>query len=256
MLGTMRGAPKPTNEEDDEVEVEDRGQALIRKRQKERKQLRKAKEKERERRLGDGITSETSAPPTGQLDESFTSQQARGMTSRSVSRTRVPSVTRDGRGSDYFASSIGGEETPAGLSPRDERRPASVYSSVADEDEEEAQDQASVIDDVIQDVLDEQTAEEETASEDEDEGDASAEGDEGVTLKDRQDVSAAFGPTDNRQSTLSTPLVCPSGNLLCTASLDQSLEMRNRLSTPYHPQRQNDTCYLATFSGCCFSVGG
>lgn len=163
LLGTMRG--KPT-EEDDEVEVEDRGQALIRKRQKERKQLRKAKERERR--------SET-APPS-QPDESFA--QSRGI-SRSVSRTRVPSVTRDG----YFAAS--GTATPAGQSPRDERRAPSIYSSVADE--EEIPDRASIIEEVIQDVVEDQDASEEEA-------DASAEGDEGVTLKDRQDVSPPVAP--------------------------------------------------------------
>ena len=183
--------------EGEEDDVEDRGQALIKERQKERKQIRKAKERERERRLA-GNTDD-SAPPTGQFDQSFGTQQSRGMSaSRSVSRTRIPSLSRTGRqpSEGYFSDTPSGMETPVAQSPRIERRPASIYSSVADEDEEEggiAPDRASIIDELVQSVVDEEVgAETMTEDEDEDEEDLEEVDDEGVTLKDRQDVSKSI----------------------------------------------------------------
>ena len=137
--GAMLGGTMRGREDDDEVDVEDRGEALIRQRQKERKRLRKAKE--RDERPG---------------------------ASRSVSRTRLGRQS-----SDYYGSV--GTETP--LSPRDERRPSSIYSSAEEEET------ASIIEDVVQEVLDDEM---EDMDEDMDEN---TEGDEGVTLKDRQDVS-------------------------------------------------------------------
>ena len=160
----------PSGEDD---EVEDRGQALIRQRQKERKQLRKAKERERR-----GRNDDTSGPPTGG-DESFSAQQPRMGPSRSASQIRLPSSSRIDRrqaGDGYF--SLSGSETPGASSPRDERRAASVLSTDT-EDEGTAQDRASVIEDLVQSVIEDVTSEDEDEEKD----------DEGVTLKDRQDVS-------------------------------------------------------------------
>jgi Ca2+:H+ antiporter len=195
-IGTVKS--RKAEADDDEVEVEDRGQALIRKRQKERKQMRRAKEREREereRRMAGQDNGDSSAPPTGLGEEPFSVQQARGMTSRSVSRTRVPSVGRDGRQASegYFGSSIAGTETPVGQSPRDERRPESIYSSTVDEDEESVVPERapSIIDEVVAEVLDEETGGHGTGDEvdDDDEEDEEAGEDGEVTLKDRQDVS-------------------------------------------------------------------
>lgn len=184
-------------EDDDEAEIEDRGQALIRRRQKERKQLRRAKEKGREKRLGNGedATPDTSAPPSGLPDDTFGTQQARGAMGRSVSRARTPSANRQQPSDGYFhpyARSEAGYETPReeGLSPMDELRPASVYSSTADEEEVAPQDGASLLDDVVAEVIVEQTAAGSGESDEEEEdAEESGEGDEAVTLKDRQDVS-------------------------------------------------------------------
>jgi len=193
--GTVRGTAKNKKAGDgegDEDDLEDRGQALIKERQKERKQIRKAKERERERRLAEN-PDDGSAPLTGQTDQSFSAQQARGVSaSRSASRARIPSLSRSGRqpSEGYFANTMSGAETPVAQSPRDERRPASVYSSVADEDEEIAPDRASMIGELVQSVVDEEVgAEDMEDEEEEDEEDLNEEDDEGVTLKDRQDVS-------------------------------------------------------------------
>ena len=95
-----------------------------------------------------------------------------------------------------YASSAAGDADDAkdGLSPMDERGPPSVYSSATeDEAEEDIGKAASVVGDVVQDVVDHATVngdeEEEEEEEEEEDGDVSGEGDEGVTLKDRQDVS-------------------------------------------------------------------
>ena len=194
-LGMGIGPRDRSANPDDEDEDEDRGQALIRQRQQERKRARRAKEKERERgrKLAeDGMATDTSAPPTGVPDESFSTQQARLMgqgPSRSASRARTPSATGDKRvtSEGYFGLGSGGDTAGEVRSPVDERRPPSIYSTIGDEEEEEMPpDDRSVVDDVVQEVLNEETG---PGSEEEDEGDASGEGDEGVTLKDRQDVS-------------------------------------------------------------------
>ena len=195
-IGTVKS--RKGGDDDDEEVVVDRGQELIRQRQKERRQLKKAKDRERERRMAGQDNGDASAPPTGMSEEPFSAQQARGMTSRSVSRTRVPSVGRDGRQASegYFGSSIAGTETPVGQSPRDERRAESIYSSTADDDEESVvPDRApSIIDEVVAEVLDEETGGHGT-DEDDDEDDEEDEGageDGEVTLKDRQDVSVVW----------------------------------------------------------------
>lgn len=87
-----------------------------------------------------------------------------------------------------------GMETPrdGGLSPTDELRPPSTYSLMGDDDEnaervEGVSKAPSVLDEVVQEVIDEVNAGEQDEEEDVDE-DASGGGDEGVTLRDRQDV--------------------------------------------------------------------
>ena len=194
--GTFRGVGKGKkigDGEGEEDDVEDRGQALIKERQKERKQMRRAKERERERRMAEN-PDDGSAPPTGLPDQTFGAQQARAMASRSVSRSRVPSLARTGRQASegYFSESMSGTGTPAAQSPRIERRPASIYSSVADEDEEEtAQDRASIIDELVHSVVIEETGADtlDEEEEDDEDDDLNEEDEEGVTLKDRQDVS-------------------------------------------------------------------
>ncbi|ORY24674.1 hypothetical protein BCR39DRAFT_472108 [Naematelia encephala] len=165
-------------DEDDEAEIEDRGQALIRKRQRERKQRRRAQEKERERRL-ESMTPDASAPPTGQPDEGFAAQQARSL--RSASRSRGPSSSRRTPSEAYAGSISASEARDGSQSPRDELRPSSIYSTGDDEDDTPTADRQSLLEDVVQEVLDE-------AAEESGEEEASGEGDEGVTLKDRQDA--------------------------------------------------------------------
>ena len=142
--------------------------------------MRKAKEKER--RLAEGDVTDTSAPPTGIPGEGFASQQNRP----SASRARTPSAVADKRKATdgYFGIAPQG----AGRSsPYDELRPPSIYSSTADEDDDgTAQDHSSTVNEVVQEVVDNETL---AGDSDDAEGDASGEGDEGVTLKDRQDVS-------------------------------------------------------------------
>jgi Ca2+:H+ antiporter len=219
--GGVLAAKKEKKDEDDEVEVEDRGQALIRRRQKERKQIRRAKEKERERREQDGSLPGSGVPDEG--GSTFGLQQSRSLgRSSSTSRSRAPSTDRRNEGyfssHSQYAGSLAGDETPregqGGLSPREEMA-ASVYSTAAeDEDEEGARDdRGSIVDEVVQEVV------EEAGDDDEEEEDGSAEGDEGLTLKDRQDVSYRLSAADDRQSTLNIRLVYPSGNPLCTGNL-------------------------------------
>ena len=178
--------------DDDEAEIEDRGQALIKRRQQERRNLRRSTQKRINR--GDDFTPDTSAPPTGQPEESFRAQQVRGSMSRSMSRARTPSASRREASDGYFyqyAQSEAGLDTPRdiGMSPKDDMRAPSLYSSTADEDEDEPGHHASVVDDVIAAVVDAHaTAGSETAS-DELDIEENGEGDEAVTLKDRQDVS-------------------------------------------------------------------
>lgn len=185
------------DEEDDEAEVVDRGADLIRKRQRERKQARKKKERER-RKAGDGVTPDVSAPPTGIPEESFGTQQSRLPIGRSASRSRLPSGVATDRtiSEGYFGSSWSSSVTPQGpLSPRDDFRPPSTYASTVDEDDDDESRRAeSIMEEVVHNVVDAE-AERETDNgegEDEDEEDNDSGGnedDEGVTLKDRQDVS-------------------------------------------------------------------
>lgn len=186
------------DEEDDEAEVVDRGADLIRKRQRERKQARKKKERERERRkAGEGVTPDVSAPPSGIPGDSFGAQQGRMPIGRSTSRSRLPSgVATDRTGSEgYFGSSWSSSVTPQGpMSPRDEFRPPSTYASTVDEDDDNESRQAeSFVDEVVQNVVEAEAAQDHDEAEDEEEDEedddsGGNEDDEGVTLKDRQDV--------------------------------------------------------------------
>ncbi|OCF42485.1 calcium/proton exchanger [Kwoniella heveanensis CBS 569] len=194
------GGVKQTSRANDDDEVEDRGAELIRQRQKERRQARLKKQHlELERRLAaeEGVTPamtpDPSAPNTGVPDESFLTQQNRGSMGRSVSRSRAPSSDRRKMPSDgYFAraASVAGSETPrdGGLSPRDELRAPSIMSSTADEEDVEAlaHERASILDEIVHDVVEEETGGEMS---DEDHSDEDGGGDdEGVTLRDRQDA--------------------------------------------------------------------
>ena len=180
-------------DEDDEAEVVDRGADLIKRRQKERKQARKKKEQERRKAEGGvtpaitpGLTPNPSAPPSGVPGESFSGQQDRIAIARSASRSRVASSANQDGSESYFSTSWSSSVTPHGPpSPRDELHPPSIYSSAADEDDEDEEDaRTSIVNEVIQDVVEEAEEEEEDEDEDDNGGD-----DEGVTLKDRQDVS-------------------------------------------------------------------
>lgn len=168
------------SKEDDE-ELEDKGEKLIRDRQKERARARREKEKENQRQ---------GEPPSATGDESFAAQQQRSLgpaTGRSVSRTRMPSTSRKqtSEGLTSYAGSIAGDLAAADtISPRGALRPPSVYSSVADEEDEREREQ-DIIDEVVADVVDEDAQDEEDGAD----VDEDAE-DEGVTLRDRQDVSA------------------------------------------------------------------
>jgi Ca2+:H+ antiporter len=186
--------PKKGDNEDDEEEVVDRGADLIKRRQRERKQARKKKEQERRKAEGGvtpaitpGITPNPSAPTSGVAGESFGGQQDRIAIARSASRSRVGSSANQDGSESYFSSSWSSSVTPhAPPSPRDELHPPSIYSSAADDDDDEEEDdaRASMVNEVIHDVVEEAEDDEE----DEDEGDNGEDG-EGVTLKDRQDVS-------------------------------------------------------------------
>ncbi|WVW80411.1 calcium/proton exchanger [Kwoniella bestiolae CBS 10118] len=189
--------------EEEEEEVEDRGAELIKQRQKERRQARLKKQHlELEKRLAaeaDGVTPlatpDPSAPTTGIPEESFLAQQNRGTASRSISRSRAPSADRRRYPSEagYFPrpSSVAGTETPrdGGLSPRDEfhLRAPSILSSQGDEEDEElmAAERASIVDEIVHDVVEEETGAEGVSDDEEEEED---EDDEGVTLRDRQDA--------------------------------------------------------------------
>jgi hypothetical protein len=182
------------NDEDDESEVVDRGADLIKRRQMERKQARKKKEKERRKAEGGatpaitpGITPDPSAPPTATGMEGGSSQQDRIAIGRSASRSRTASSAHQDGNESYFSSSWSSSVTPHGpLSPRDGFGPASIYSSAADDDEEDEEEaRNSIVNEVIHDVVEE--VENEDEDDDEDNGDNGD--DEGVTLKDRQDVS-------------------------------------------------------------------
>ncbi|KAK8865678.1 calcium/proton exchanger [Kwoniella newhampshirensis] len=185
------GILRAANEEDDELR--DRGAELIKERQRERKARRKKHEQE-QRRLaaeGEGVTPESSAPPSGMPGDTFLAQQGRA-TARSVSRSRNASTDRRRYTSEtgYFPyNGTDGSATPrdGGLSPREELRAPSIYSSTADEDEDDATQ--SLVGEIVQDVVEEEIGgdlgDEEVENEEE-EGEGGD--DEGVTLRDRQDA--------------------------------------------------------------------
>ncbi|WVQ85360.1 calcium/proton exchanger [Cryptococcus sp. DSM 104549] len=191
--GFVPGAGRERREGEDD-EFEDRGAELIKQRQRERKAKRKKHQLELEHRriAEDGVTPETSNPPSGVPGEGFLAQQGKAGSARprnaSTDRRRLTS-----EGYFPYASSLSGAETPrdGGLSPREELRAPSVYSSVADEEDEGQieQDRASLVGEIVNDVVEEELCEELEHEEEEDEDEAEAEGDdEGVTLKDRQDA--------------------------------------------------------------------
>ncbi|WWD18141.1 calcium/proton exchanger [Kwoniella shandongensis] len=182
---------------EDDDDLRDRGAELIKERQRERKARRKRHQLEQEQRRlageSDGITPESSAPPTGMPGDTFLSQQGRG-TARSVSRSRHASADRRRYASEtggYFPyHGTDGSATPreGGLSPREEFRAPSIYSSTADDDEDDATQ--SLVGEIVQDVVEEETGGDRDDDE-EDEEDEEGEGggdDEGVTLRDRQDA--------------------------------------------------------------------
>lgn len=190
----------PMNDDDDGVEPEDLGAALVKRRQQERQQRRRAKERQDRIKADSEPPSEQSAPPTGQPDETFSAQQQRSLglaSGRSVSRSRQASATRADMGRrepsqsyfNHYPASVG-IATPrdGGLSPREELRAPSVYSTDED-DGPHVDERASIIDEVVQELIQEEAEEEdEDEGVDDDEGDEEVD-DEGVTLRDRQDVS-------------------------------------------------------------------
>lgn len=213
------------DQEDDEVVVIDRGEDLIRRRLKERKRAKR----ERERRLAaeaeaaeDDEDVQASAPPsatTAATDSSgpyFTGSSTlppqrssatspvRGHRAVSVSRARASSTARHQTAhtpsrSGSISSDVGGAD-----------RPTSSLAAGGDEDEmEEDGDHEE----------DEEAEAAQQSDDDDDDEDGSGGDDEGVTVKDRQDVSSlAPHRTDRRPSTSSTPSVCPSGSRRCTAN--------------------------------------
>ena len=223
-LGTRRV------EEDDEAEVVDRGADLIRKRQRERKEARRKKERER-RKAEDGATPDVSAPPTGQLGDSLSAQQARIPAGRSASRSRLQAERTGSEG--YFGTSWSSSITPQGpLSPRDEVRPPSTYASTVDEDDDDVESRRaeSFVEEVVHSVIEAEAAREEDEEEEDQDGVESGENEdedeEGVTLKDRQDVSYlkplwVLIRLTCRQSISSILSVYQSGNRHSTASLEQ-----------------------------------
>lgn len=141
--------------------------------------------------------AEASASSAGIPGESFSVQQARGTIGRSVSRSRVPSAafSRKQGSEGYFAPSIAGTER-GDQSPRDELRAPSIYSSTEDDEEDlPEREPEDIVEEVVNEVIDEETIDGQGGEqEDEDEDDASGEGDEeGLTLRDRQDVSRFTG---------------------------------------------------------------
>lgn len=184
------------DDEDDEAHIVDRGEDLIRRRLKERKRAKKEKERERERRLA---AEELEAPegeeelpsqPTSAATDSFHTapiraaalSPARDPRQRTVSRTRYPS------GRHYSAPGRARSESVDEVSQRDR---ADSVQSVADDDEideqvpvpppiEEGEDE--------DDIHEDGTVDEEEGDEPEEEDEDSPGDEEGVTLKDRQDV--------------------------------------------------------------------
>ena len=264
-------------DEDDEVPVRDRGEDLIRRRMKERKKAKKRASRRAERGETWYQTSGAGEEPTpmNERGDPFMSMpttpaagpQTFGMApaSRSASRSRGVSMERRssyGTGSGYFAQSHAGYPTDATLSPGGSTR----YNPDEEEDERKRGTKApSLIDEVVQEVVEEdarsrRTEEEEDEDEDDDDDDDDAESpdgdDEGVTLRDRQDVSSCAFKPDFRLSTLNIPSVCRSGSQLCTKSRAQSLAMPTTRCTRFHQRQLNAIFFLATSSGSYSSAGG
>jgi Ca2+:H+ antiporter len=180
------GTVSKDTDDDDAVEPIDRGEDLIRRRMKERKRARK--EKEREKR-GDMTPMLTAQGDDFGVQRGSSMPPGNGNVSgRSASTARGGSVGRRTPSTGYFG--YGGEsgtDTPMEpSSPRDEMRASSIYSSAMEDDEdamtETVERAPSIIGSVVQDAIEEE--------EDEEDEEGSGEGDdEGVTLRDRQDVS-------------------------------------------------------------------
>ena len=146
----------------DDEPIIDRGEDLIKRRKAERKALRRAKS-----RVNDDV------PEIPNPDDSFGFRSFGPSTGRSVSRSRMPSARKQiSEGLTSYAGSVADNDT---LGPRSAFRPPSINSAA---DEEEQQD---LIDEVVAEVVEEAEDEEEEEDDDED--------DEGMTLRDRQDVS-------------------------------------------------------------------
>jgi Ca2+:H+ antiporter len=140
----------------DDDPIIDRGEDLIKRRQAERKKLRRAKSRANDE------------PETPNPDDSFGYRSFGPSTGRSVSRSRMPSARKQfSEGVTSYAGSVADDTRSF--------RPPSINSAA---DEEEQQD---LIDEVVADVVDE-------AGQEEEEEDVE---DEGLTLRDRQDVSRA-----------------------------------------------------------------
>lgn len=178
----------------DDDELQDRGAELIKQRQRERKAKRKKLELEQQRRLAEeGTTPETSNPPSGVPEEGFAAQQG-GLSRRPVpmSRIRNPSATRRPTSEGFFPypPSISDGETPrdGGMSPKEDARAPSVYSSVADDEAEDQLDErVSIVGEIVNDVVEEETGGDVDKCGSDEEEEIGP--DEGVTMRDRQDVS-------------------------------------------------------------------
>ncbi|OWZ55023.1 calcium/proton exchanger [Cryptococcus neoformans c45] len=177
----------------DDDELQDRGAELIKQRQRERKAKRKKLELEQQRRLAEeGTTPETSNPPSGVPEEGFAAQQG-GLSRRPVpmSRIRNPSATRRPTSEGFFPypPSISDGETPrdGGMSPKEDARAPSVYSSVADDEAEDQLDErVSIVGEIVNDVVEEETGGDVDKCGSDEEEEIGP--DEGVTMRDRQDA--------------------------------------------------------------------
>ncbi|WVN85581.1 calcium/proton exchanger [Cryptococcus depauperatus CBS 7841] len=188
LLHNPSGAREMGNEDDEDLQ--DRGAELIKQRQRERRAKKKKQQEYQQRRWAEeGISPETSNPPTGIPVDGFTAQQGGlqrtlGITSKARNASVSRRSTHEG---GYFPRSgnVSGAETPydGALSPRDNQLHApSLYSSAAEEDDD-GDDRASLLGEIVNDVVEEETG---GCNSDEDEEDEDA--DDGVTVRDRQDA--------------------------------------------------------------------
>lgn len=198
---------KEPDVEDDELNVTDRGEELIRRRLKERKRAKR----ERERRLAElevgeeGEEEGQSAPNSAATEGSLLMAQpgaspARGYNpSTSASRHRAPSGSRLVSGSGLLSPrpAEGGDTDREYAAAVGAARPESVHSRM-DEEEDRGTHLAgpAVSDDVEVNTDGYRSDSEGTEMDDDDSDDVSPDDDgEGVTVKDRQDVS---GPCEGR----------------------------------------------------------